>query len=117
MAITGGQAAAVVDAGVVPVAAGGPSDRDRSGRRRTDGRPSGHADVDAGVELVAVADVPPPVPGGDRPVHRPDQAMTSGANGAGGKGSRPGAQLLGGLLRDSVGGAPRILLLVAGVSH
>src|SRR5690606_31557569 len=68
VAVARRQAAAVVDAGVVPVAADPPGDRDRPGVGGAQRRAVGQRDVDAGVQTPpALAEAR-----ADRPVRRPD---------------------------------------------
>src|SRR5918992_228574 len=69
MRIAGREAAAVVDAGVVAIAADPAGDHDRAGGRGANRRPGGDGDVDALVHA-------PPAPAearDDRSVDRPDQ--------------------------------------------
>src|SRR5690242_4989201 len=75
MGVAGGEPAAVVDAGVVAVAAAFGlrlGEDDGAGEGGVDRRPFRDGDVDPGVVLVAGADVAAAETGGDRPFDRPD---------------------------------------------
>ena len=84
MGVAGGDAAAVVDAGVVAVAAAlglGLVEDDRSGLGGSNRRPGGNRDVHAGVQ----ASPAHPERRDDRAVHRPDEAAAGGLDGTGRK--------------------------------
>src|SRR4051794_24644586 len=79
VAVAGGQAAGVLDAGVVAVAADPAGDGDAAGLRGVDGRAGRHGDVNTRVQTApAHAER-----GDDRAVDGPDQAAGAGADRAG----------------------------------